>query len=102
MLWYTRIIKEALFLRKMEHFPKIRTKTLVNRELGDLFLEVEAAKSELNTWLTVLRYSVRYSCYHGETAIQPSREVMTQGTKYKQRHQVSFPSFYFFLKFHPR
>ncbi|XP_034768789.1 uncharacterized protein LOC117966565 isoform X2 [Acipenser ruthenus] len=83
---------------KPECFPKISNKDPQRlRELGDLLLELEAAKAE--------GYLPGLSYLDTARGIKPILEKlpfsmqekwMSQGTRYKQEHGVSFPPFSFF------
>ncbi|XP_073449004.1 uncharacterized protein [Aquarana catesbeiana] len=94
------VIEDAL-LKKIENYPKITNKDNQKlRELGDILLELEAAKA--GGYLPGLSYL--------DTArgVKPVIEKLpyslqerwiTQASKYKEDHQVAFPPFSFFAKF---
>ncbi len=96
----SEVIEDAL-LKKLENFPKISNKDKEKlRELGDLLLEIDAAKS--GGHLPGLAYL--------DTArgVKPIIEKLpyglqekwiAQGSKYKEDYHVSFPPFSFFTRF---
>ncbi len=96
----SEVIEDAL-IKKLENFPKISNKDKEKlRELGDLLLEIDAAKS--GGHLPGLAYL--------DTArgVKPIIEKLpyglqdkwiAQGSKYKEDYHVSFPPFSFFTRF---
>ncbi|XP_066448142.1 uncharacterized protein [Eleutherodactylus coqui] len=94
------VVENALF-KRIEDFPKIPNKGFQKlRELSDLLMELEVAKGEgdlqglafldtargVNPIVQKLPYSLQ-------------EKWITQGSKYKQQHNVSFPPFSFFVDF---
>lgn len=96
----TEAMETALF-NKLERFPKILNKDPQRlRELGDLLLEVEAAKEE--GYLPALAYLDTARGINPILDKLPSslhEKWMVYGTKYKQQYHVSFPSFSVFSRF---
>lgn len=93
-------IEKALFT-KIETFPKITAKNHHKlRELGDLLLEIEAAKSGGD--LSGLTYLDTARGVHTIVQKLPfglQEKWMMQGSHYKYTYGVSFPPFSFFVEF---
>ncbi|XP_058887670.1 uncharacterized protein LOC131738129 [Acipenser ruthenus] len=89
---------ETALFNKLERFLKISNKDPQRlRELGDLLLELEAAKAE--GYLPGLSYLDTASGINPVLEKLPfsmQEKWMSQGTRYKQEHGVSFPPFLFF------
>ncbi|KAM7281667.1 uncharacterized protein ISCGN_006482 [Ixodes scapularis] len=94
------VIEDALF-KRIGSFPKFSDKeTHKLRELGDLLLELEAAKADPH--LTGLSYldTARGANPIAEKLPHRLQETwISKGSRYKEDHHVSFPPFSFFSKF---
>ncbi|XP_042150458.1 uncharacterized protein LOC121838334 [Ixodes scapularis] len=94
------VIEDALF-KRIGSFPKFSDKdTHKLRELGDLLLELEAAKADPH--LTGLGYldTARGVNPIAEKLPHRLQEMwISKGSRYKEDHHVSFPPFSFFSKF---
>ncbi|XP_075530085.1 uncharacterized protein LOC142563417 [Dermacentor variabilis] len=94
------IIEEAIF-RRIASFPRLSDKdTEKLRELGDLLLEVEAAKCDPQ--LTGLSYLDTARGVNPIVEKLPQRLQdmwIAKGSKYKRDHRVAFPPFSFFASF---
>ncbi|XP_075534522.1 uncharacterized protein LOC142568489 [Dermacentor variabilis] len=93
-------IEDAL-LKRLEDFPKIshRENTRL-QELGDLLLELEAAKTD--PYLAGLGYLDTARGVNKIVSKLPSglqENWMSAGSKYKKDHDTAFPPFSFFSKF---
>ncbi|KAI4892131.1 hypothetical protein NFI96_008825, partial [Prochilodus magdalenae] len=93
-------LEKALF-DKLERFPSITNKDPhLLRDLGDLLLEIDSAKSE--GYIPGLFYLDTARGIHPIVDKLPfglQEKWMTHGTKYKQEHLVSFPPFSVFTAF---
>lgn len=93
-------LEKALFDR-LERFPRITNKDPHQlRDLGDLLLEIDSAKSE--GYVPGLLYLDTARGIHPIVDKLPfglQEKWMTYGTKYKQEHLVSFPPFSVFAAF---
>lgn len=92
---------EASLFDRLNHFPKLSNRDHQKlQELGDLLLEIEAAKQE--------GYLPGLSFLDTARGINPIAEKLphnvqeqwiTQGSRYKREHQVPYPPFSFFVDF---
>lgn len=94
------IIKNAL-LKKLENFPKISNEDKVKlRELGDLLLEIDAAKSGGHlSGLAYLDTACGVKSIIEKLPYSLQDKWIAQGSKYKEDYHVSFPPFSFFTRF---
>ncbi|XP_077320914.1 uncharacterized protein LOC143943186 [Lithobates pipiens] len=94
------VIEDAL-LKKIENYPKITNKDNQKlRELGDILLELEAAKA--GGYLPGLSYLDTARGVKPVIEKLPYRlpeRWITQASKYKEDHQVAFSPFSFLTKF---
>lgn len=94
------MIEHAL-LQKLDNFPRISNKDGQRlRELGDILLEVESAKA--GGHLPGLAYLDTARGVNPIVEKLPyglQERWISQGSKYKDEHHVSFPPFRFFVKF---
>nr|XP_055053759.1 uncharacterized protein LOC129438884 [Misgurnus anguillicaudatus] len=92
---------EAALFNKLERFPKLSNKDPQRlRELGDLLLELQAAKSEgYLPGMTFLDTARGISSILEKLPYSLQEKWMLQGTRYKQEYRVSFPPFSFFCDF---
>ncbi|XP_035995613.1 uncharacterized protein LOC110368714 isoform X1 [Fundulus heteroclitus] len=94
------IVENALF-KKLDSFPRLTNRDNVKlRELGDLLLELQVAKDE--TYLPGLAYldtprGVKPIAERLPPSLQD--KWLQAGSKYKQKYQVTFPPFSYFVKF---
>jgi len=96
----TEAIENALFT-KIESFPKITTKDHHKlRKLGDLLLEIEAAKRGGDlSGLTYLDTARGVNPIVQKLIFGIQEKWMMQGSHYKYTYGVSFPPFSFFVEF---
>ncbi|KAL1425478.1 hypothetical protein MTO96_019142 [Rhipicephalus appendiculatus] len=94
------VVEDAL-MKRLEAFPRLSGKDNVKlRELGDLLLELEAAKAD--PYLAGLKY---FDTARGVNSIvlklPPGLQEkwMTAGSRYKKENDTAFPPFSFFSKF---
>ncbi|XP_073435740.1 uncharacterized protein [Dendrobates tinctorius] len=94
------VIENTLF-KRVEDFPKISNKGYQKlRELGDLLMELQVAKSEGDLpGLALLDTSRGVNLLVQKLPYNLQERWITQGSKYKQRHGVLFPPFAFFVEF---
>ena len=92
---------ETALFNKLEHFPKVTNRDPQRlRELGDLLLELEAAKEEgYLTALTYLDTARGINPILEKLPISLQEKWMVHGTRYKQQYHVSFPPFAVFSSF---
>ncbi|XP_067250257.1 uncharacterized protein [Chanodichthys erythropterus] len=92
---------EAALFNKLERFPKLSNKDPLRlRELGDLLLELRAAKTEgYLPGLTFLDTARGISSILEKLPYSLQEKWMLQGTRYKHEYGVSFPPFSFFCDF---
>ncbi|XP_032416936.1 uncharacterized protein LOC116718815 [Xiphophorus hellerii] len=92
---------ERALLDRMLQFPKISNKDPhLLRELADLLLEIDSAKSE--GYIPGLLYLDTARGIHPVVDKLPfgvQEKWMNHGTKYKEKHSVSFPPFSVFANF---
>lgn len=94
------VVENALF-KKLDSFPRLTNRDNVKlRELGDLLLELQVAKDE--AYLPGLAY------LDTPRGVKPIVEKLPPGlqdkwlhtgSKYKQKYNVTFPPFSYFVKF---
>ncbi|XP_076849002.1 uncharacterized protein LOC143497110 [Brachyhypopomus gauderio] len=96
----SEVIEHAL-LKKLEEFPRISNKDGQRlRELGDVLMEIESAK--LGGRLPGLAYLDTARGVNPIVEKLPyslQERWITQGSRYKEDHHVSFPPFSFFTQF---
>ncbi|XP_026003932.1 uncharacterized protein LOC113009687 [Astatotilapia calliptera] len=92
---------EKSLLDRLERFPRVSNKDPQNlRELGDLLSEIDAAKSDGSLpGLVYLDTSRGIAPIVDKLPTNLQDRWMSEGTKYKQRHDVYFPPFSFFCRF---
>nr|XP_020483745.2 uncharacterized protein LOC109978925 [Labrus bergylta] len=92
---------ETALFNKLEYFPKVSQRDSQRlRELGDLLLEVEAAKEE--GYLPALSYLDTARGIHPIVEKLPfslQEKWMVHGTRYKQQNHITFPPFSVFSSF---
>ncbi|XP_054872108.1 uncharacterized protein LOC129350233 [Amphiprion ocellaris] len=94
------VVENALF-KRLDNFPRLTNRDNVKlRELGDLLLELQVAKDE--AYLPGLAYldtprGVKPIAEKLPTSLQD--KWLHIGSKYKQKYDVSFPPFSYFVRF---
>ncbi|XP_026147341.1 uncharacterized protein LOC113121247 [Carassius auratus] len=94
------VIENAL-LRKLEEFPKISNRDGQRlRELGDMLMELESAKSGGHLpGLAILDTARGVNPIIEKLPFNLQERWITHGAKYKEDYRVAFPPFGFFVKF---
>lgn len=94
------VIEKSL-LDRLERFPRVSNREPPKlRELADLLSEIDTAKSDgFLPGLVYLDTSRGIAPVVDKLPINLQDRWMSEGTKYKQRHKVSFPPFSFFCRF---
>lgn len=94
------VVKESLW-RRVDSFGKISNKDHQRfRELGDLMMELQAAKEEGELpGLAYLETARGISSIVQKLPFALQEKWMTQGSRYKNEHKVLFPPFSFFVSF---
>ena len=94
------VIEHAL-LKKIENFPRITNREAHKlMELGDILLEVEAAKSSGQlAGLSYLDTAMGVKPIIEKLPYGLQEKWIVQGSKYKEENKVSFPPFKFFVRF---
>lgn len=94
--WFgTPEVIENSLLRRVDNFPNITNKDCGKlRELGDLLMELQAAKSEgALSGLTYLDTARGITGIVQKLPVSLQEKWMTLGYAYKQKYRVSFPPF---------
>ncbi|XP_071986245.1 uncharacterized protein [Engystomops pustulosus] len=96
----SEMIEESLF-KRLEDFPKISNKSFHKlRELSDLLTELQVAKSEGDLLgLTSLDAARGIKSIVQKLPYSLQEKWMNRGSEYKERHNVQFPPFFFFVDF---
>lgn len=94
------VIENAL-LRKLEEFPKISNRDGQRlRELGDMLMELESAKSGTHLpGLAILDTARVVNPIIEKLPFNLQERWITHGAKFKEDYHVSFPPFGFFVRF---
>ncbi len=94
------VIENAL-LRKLEEFPRISNRDGQRlRELGDMLLELESAKTGGHLpGLAIIDTARGVNPIIEKLPFNLQERWITHGAKYKENHRVSFPPFGFFVQF---
>lgn len=94
------VIENAL-LRKLEEFPNISNRDgQILRELGDMLMELESAKTGGHLpGLAILDTARGVNPIIEKLPFNLQERWITHGAKYKEDYHVSFPPFGFFVRF---
>ncbi|XP_030584068.1 uncharacterized protein LOC115779508 [Archocentrus centrarchus] len=94
------VIENSLF-KRLESFPKVQNKNeLKLRELGDLLMEIQAAKADGDLFgLSYLDTPRGINPIVQKLPFYLQEKWLTLGFNYKEQHRVTYPPFSFFVNF---